>query len=78
LQPGAPNGPMASDRRLPSSRALYDVQAGQQAVAHDDIERDDQPSSPSMTRQALFVIPQRVVQQVQPLEAAHQVIRGAP
>jgi hypothetical protein len=53
---------MASDRRLPWSRALYDVQAGQQAVAHDDIEHDDQPSSPSMTREAHFVITQRVVQ----------------
>jgi hypothetical protein len=40
-----------------------DVQAGQQAVAHDDIERDDRPSSPSMTREVLFVIIQRVVQQ---------------
>jgi hypothetical protein len=41
---------------------VVDVQAGQQAVAHDDIERDDQPSSPSMTRAVLFVIIQRVVQ----------------
>jgi hypothetical protein len=40
-----------------------DVQAGQQAVEHDDIDGDE-PSSPSMTRDVLFVIIQCVVQQL--------------